>query len=64
MPLPALSTVVRVVRTVFSFGRFVYELVDEARHEKAQEERELAAKRREMSQRYQEASNTAGPRSK
>lgn len=63
MPFPV-KAVVTVAGYAWKLGRLIYELIDEARHEKAQEERELAAKRREMSQRYREASNTAGPESK
>jgi uncharacterized protein YaaN involved in tellurite resistance len=60
MPIPV-KTLLSVASFLYKAGRTVYELIDEARHERKQREKELAAARREMSQRYQDASNTAGP---
>jgi hypothetical protein len=51
----------KFLKTLFRAGRFVYELVQEIRHEEKAEAKAVAEGRRIQSARYQEASNTAGP---
>jgi len=53
--------VLKTLKTVWMFGRFLYELVDEIRHE---DRKQKAYARKMMSERYREASNTVSKESR
>jgi hypothetical protein len=59
MALPV-AAAVKAAKLVWKIGSWAYALIDQFRHEKKQETLEEQRSRRVMSERYSEASKTAG----